>query len=147
MGNPETVTGGKTFPFFHSVRLKVRKTDVILGPTKDPIGIEVCYKAIKNKVGIPYREITTSIFFGKGFDQFRELVEVAIKKGVIQTSGAWAYIGRGTENELKWNGKTAAINWYREHLEEFEQLRTLVANATSAIPIEVAPTEDEEAYV
>ena len=60
MGNPETVTGGKTFPFFHSVRLKVRKTDVILGPTKDPIGIEVCYKAIKNKVGIPYREITVN---------------------------------------------------------------------------------------
>lgn len=148
MGNPETVTGGKTFPFFHSVRIKVRKTDVILGPNKDPIGIEVCYKSIKNKVGIPYREITTTIFFGKGFDEYRELVEVAVKKGVLTPSGAWTYLGKGTPDEMKWNGKVACINWYREHQTEFEQLRDLVINAQNnlAAVVDIAPPADEDAY-
>ncbi len=146
MGNPETVSGGKTFPFFHSTRIKVRKTDVILGPTKEPIGIEVCYKTIKNKVGIPYREITTSIFFGKGFDEYRELVEVALKKGALTASGAWTYLNRAAEGEMKWNGKAACIAWYREHPDEFDLLRQAVLNA-SVMPIDivVAPV-DEESY-
>jgi hypothetical protein len=132
--------------FFYSVRIRVSKVDTILSPkTKDPIGVEVRYQSIKNKVGIPYREITTSIFFGKGFDKYRETIEVAIKRGVLVSSGAWTYFARGTDKELKWNGKVNAINWYREveNSDHFQELQDLIKASSLVVEIDSIEPVDE----
>jgi hypothetical protein len=137
---------GKTLPFFHSVRIKLTKVDTILHPkTKDPIGVEVRYQTIKNKVGIPYREATTSIFFGKGFDEYRETIEVAYKRGVLTPAGAWTYFHRGQEDEMKWNGKQAAINWFREpeNSEAFNKLKEFIKTASLLVEIDSIEPVDE----
>lgn len=146
MGNPETVSGGNTMKFFHSVRIKVTKVDTILHPkTKDPIGVEVRYQSIKNKVGIPYREVVTSIFFGKGFDEYRENIEVAIKKNVLYSSGAWTYLNKGKEDELRWNGKAACISWYRdaENQSAYQHLCELIRTSSEVIDIDQIEPVDE----
>jgi recombination protein RecA len=146
MGNPETVSGGKTLPFFHSVRIKVRKTGPVV-VKEVAIGQEVEYKIIKNKVGVPFGVINTSLFFNVGFDAIRETIDVAYKVGTIYSSGAWAYVHKGTENEVRWNGKAACIQWYRDNPVEYAELHARTFAAVEIPKDIVIEPEDEDGQV
>lgn len=144
MGNPETVSGGKTLPFFHSVRLRIRRTNIIMDK-QQPIGQEVEIKVIKNKVGNPFGVIETSIFFGIGFDKYRETVEVALTNGVLEGAGAWTYWKRGTPDEVKWNGKAACIQHMRDNPTEFDELyKATMGSHEIKIDISLANETDED---
>lgn len=87
-GSPETTTGGRALKFFASVRLDVRRRDLIkVG--EEAIGHKLNVKAVKNKVGTPLHESLVSLVYGVGFDKSYDVVDYGVKRGVIEKSGAW----------------------------------------------------------
>lgn len=104
-GNPETTTGGNALKFYASVRLDIRRTGS-LKEGDENIGNEVRIRVIKNKVAPPFKEANTVILYGKGFDQDSELIDYAVKFGIINKAGAWysyngVNIGQGKANSIK----------------------------------------------
>jgi recombination protein RecA len=113
-GNPETTTGGNALKFYASVRLDIRR----IGQIKDrdePIGNQTRVKVVKNKVAPPFKQVEFDILYGEGISKVGELVDLGVKAGIIEKSGAWmSYggerIGQGRENTkeyLKANPKVA----------------------------------------
>ena len=101
-GNPETTTGGNALKFYSSVRLDIRR----IGAVKEGdevIGNETRVKVVKNKVSPPFKQTEFQILYGKGINHNGELVDLGVKHGLIDKSGAWyAYkgskIGQGKAN-------------------------------------------------
>ena len=101
-GNPETTTGGNALKFYSSVRLDIRR----IGAVKEGdevIGNETRDKVVKNKVSPPFKQTEFQILYGKGINHNGELVDLGVKHGLIDKSGAWyAYkgskIGQGKAN-------------------------------------------------
>ena len=101
-GNPETTTGGNALKFYSSVRLDIRR----IGAVKDGdevVGNETRVKVVKNKVSPPFRQTEFQILYGKGINRNGELVDLGVKHGLVDKSGAWyAYkgskIGQGKAN-------------------------------------------------
>jgi recombination protein RecA len=101
-GNPETTTGGNALKFYSSVRLDIRR----IGAVKEGdevVGNETRVKVVKNKVSPPFRQTEFQILYGKGINRNGELVDLGVKHGLVDKSGAWyAYkgskIGQGKAN-------------------------------------------------
>tara|TARA_Y100000992_G_scaffold123618_1_gene80982 strand:+ start:4549 stop:5583 length:1035 start_codon:yes stop_codon:yes gene_type:complete len=101
-GNPETTTGGNALKFYSSVRLDIRR----IGAVKDGdevVGNETRVKVVKNKVSPPFKQTEFQILYGKGINRFGELVDLGVKNGFVDKSGAWySYngnkIGQGKAN-------------------------------------------------
>ncbi len=100
-GNPETTTGGRALKFYSSVRLDVRRGDVIKSGD-DILGNEVKIKVVKNKVAPPFKTAIVEITYGKGINKEAELLELAVKFDIIHKTGSWfeyngEKIGQGKE--------------------------------------------------
>lgn len=87
-GSPETTSGGRALKFFASVRIDVRRKEAIT-EENTLVGHQIKLKAVKNKVGVPFRETIVNLYYHKGFDTNADLIEQAIKEGIIEQSGAW----------------------------------------------------------
>lgn len=103
-GPTETVTGGNALKFYASVRLDVRKVEVIKEGT-EVIGVRSRIKVVKNKVAPPFRETTVDIIFGQGISRESDLLDVAVGRGVIEKAGTWySYkeerIGQGRDDAV-----------------------------------------------
>jgi len=101
-GNPETTTGGNALKFYASVRLDIRRTGAIK-KGDEVIGNETRVKVVKNKVAPPFKQAEFEILYGEGISFYGELVDLGVKYGFIQKSGAWySYgdqkIGQGKDN-------------------------------------------------
>ncbi|MDR0949661.1 MAG: recombinase RecA [Lachnospiraceae bacterium] len=101
-GNPETTTGGRALKFYASVRLDVRKIEV-LKQGGEMIGNRTRVKVVKNKIAPPFKEAEFDIVFGEGISRVGDILDLAAGIDVIMKSGAWyAYngtkIGQGREN-------------------------------------------------
>jgi recombination protein RecA len=92
-GNPETTTGGKALKFYASVRLDIRRKEVIKEGDK-PVGAITRIKAVKNKCGTPFGETELTLIYGQGFSAELDLLEVAVERGVVEKSGAWYNFGK-----------------------------------------------------
>ncbi len=101
-GSPETTTGGNALKFYSSVRLDIRR----IGALKDRdevVGNATRVKVVKNKVAPPFKVIEFDIMYGEGISKMGELLDLGVKAGVVDKSGAWfSYgderIGQGREN-------------------------------------------------
>lgn len=85
-GNPEVTTGGRALRFFSSLRLDVRKTE-LLKEGNQVLGIKSKVTVVKNKMAPPFKSCFVDIFFDKGFDYFKEIVDFAIDYEVLTKSG------------------------------------------------------------
>ena len=101
-GNPETTTGGNALKFYSSVRLDIRRVGAVK-EGEEVVGNETRVKVVKNKVSPPFKKAEFQILYGRGINQYGELVDLGVKNGLIDKSGAWyAYkgnkIGQGKAN-------------------------------------------------
>ncbi|NTS78048.1 recombinase RecA [Catenovulum sp. SM1970] len=101
-GNPETTTGGNALKFYSSVRLDIRR----IGAVKEGdevVGSETRVKVVKNKVAPPFKQAEFQIMYGTGISKAGELLDLGVKQGLVEKSGAWySYngerIGQGKAN-------------------------------------------------
>ncbi|QJU58603.1 recombinase RecA [Sphingomonas sp. AP4-R1] len=101
-GNPETTTGGNALKFYASVRLDIRRTGQIKD-RDDIVGNTTRVKVVKNKVAPPFKQVEFDIMYGEGISKVGEILDLGVKAGVVEKSGAWfSYdsirIGQGREN-------------------------------------------------
>ncbi|MFT6401870.1 MAG: recombination protein RecA [Pseudohongiellaceae bacterium] len=112
-GSPETTTGGNALKFYSSVRLDIRR----IGSIKEGdevVGNETRVKVVKNKVAPPFRQTEFQIMYGKGIHRMGEVIDLGVKQGLIEKSGAWyAYqgekIGQGKKNVAVFLSENPAI--------------------------------------
>ncbi|PBN44260.1 recombinase RecA [Sphingobium sp. D43FB] len=113
-GNPETTTGGNALKFYASVRLEIRRTGQIKD-REDVVGNATKVKVVKNKVAPPFKQVEFDIMYGEGISKIGEILDLGVKAGIVEKSGAWfSYdsirIGQGRENSktfLKGNPELA----------------------------------------
>lgn len=121
-GSPETTPGGRALKFAASIRLDLRKKDTVRDG-QQTIGIHVLAKVAKNKLADPHRTAEFDIYFGKGIDTVRSLLDAAQQNEVVRKSGTWLYygdirLGQGTER---------ALEYLREHPEVMTEIRSKCA--------------------
>jgi recombination protein RecA len=112
-GNPETTTGGNALKFYASVRLDIRRTGAVK-EGEEVVGSETRVKVVKNKVAPPFKQAEFQILYGKGIYRMGEIIDLGVKLGLIEKSGAWyAYkgdkIGQGKANASKFLEDNSAI--------------------------------------
>lgn len=112
-GNPETTTGGNALKFYSSVRLDIRRTGTIKDGD-EVVGSETRVKVVKNKIAPPFKQAEFQIMYGTGIYRMGEVLELGVKVGLVEKSGAWyAYkgdkIGQGKANAAKFLGDNPEI--------------------------------------
>ena len=137
-GNPETTTGGNALKFYASVRMEIRRIGQIK-ERDEVVGNQTRVKVVKNKLAPPFRQVEFDIMYGEGISKIGELIDLGVKAGVVEKSGAWfshdsQRIGQGREN---------AKQFLRERPEMAEGIERKVrehsgqvANTMIAVPVE-----------
>lgn len=117
-GNPETTTGGNALKFYASVRIEIRRGAQIKDKD-ETIGNNTTVKIVKNKVAPPFRTVEFDIIYGEGISKTGELIDLGVKAGLIEKSGAWmSYKGE------RWQGRENARTFLRANpavADEIEQ--------------------------
>jgi recombination protein RecA len=144
-GNPETTTGGNALKFYSSVRLDIRR----IGAVKEGdevVGSDTRVKVVKNKVAPPFRQTEFAIMYGTGIFRQGEIIDLGVKEGLIDKSGAWyAYkgdkIGQGKANAARFLDENPEIA-----AELDAELRRRLLKVAGPVDAEAADaTEPEEA--
>ena len=140
-GNPETTTGGNALKFYASVRLDIRRTGQIKD-RDDIVGNTTRVKVVKNKVAPPFKQVEFDIMYGEGISKVGEILDLGVKAGLVEKSGAWfSYdsirIGQGRENS-----KT----YLRENPEVAERLERAIRGKTDKVAeaLMTGPTAEDD---
>ncbi len=112
-GSPETTTGGNALKFYASVRLDIRRTGAIK-KGDEVIGNETRVKVVKNKMAPPFKQAEFEILYGEGTSRLGEVIDLGVKAGLIEKSGAWyscsgTRIGQGKENARSYLKENAEL--------------------------------------
>ena len=141
-GNPETTTGGNALKFYASVRLDIRRTGQIKD-RDDIIGNATRVKVVKNKVAPPFKQVEFDIMYGEGVSKIGEILDLGVKAGLVEKSGAWfSYdsirIGQGREN---------AKTYLKENPEVCDRLEKAIRSRTEGLAEEMmaGPTDEDDA--
>ena len=147
-GSPETTTGGNALKFYSSVRLDIRR----IGSIKEGdevVGNETRVKVVKNKVAPPFRQAEFQIMYGKGIYHLGEVVDLGVKQGLVEKSGAWyAYkgekIGQGKKNAALYLKENPHI---AEEIELQIRAQLLGGDSKEAANSEETPANDDDVVV
>jgi recombination protein RecA len=141
-GSPETTSGGNALKFYASVRLDIRRTGQIK-QGEDIVGNTTRVKVVKNKVAAPFKQVEFDIMYGEGISKTGELLDLGVKAGIVEKSGAWfSYdsirIGQGRENSK---------SWLRQNPEMAAKLEAAIRGKTEEVAEEmmVGPDADDGA--
>jgi len=101
-GSPETTTGGNALKFYASIRLDIRRIGAIK-ERDEVVGNQTRVKVVKNKLAPPFKQVEFDIMYGAGISKTGELIDLGVKAGIVEKSGAWfSYdsqrLGQGREN-------------------------------------------------
>ncbi|RCL01718.1 MAG: recombination protein RecA [Candidatus Tokpelaia sp. JSC085] len=112
-GSPETTTGGNALKFYASIRLDIRRMGV-LKDHDEVIGNQTRVKIVKNKLAPPFKQVEFDIMYGEGVSKVGELIDLGVKAGMIEKSGAWfsyssQHLGQGRENAKKFLRKNPSV--------------------------------------
>ena len=149
-GNPEVTAGGRALKYYSSVRIDVRRIEGLKDSAGAFIGNRTRAKVVKNKVAPPFKEGEFDIMFGEGISKTGELLDLAVKLGFIQKSGAWFSYGETRLGQGRDNTKTY-LDEHKEMFAEVEklvrdnsaQLFTLKKGETMKRPASIDDAEDE----
>ncbi|MDE5832153.1 MAG: recombinase RecA [Desulfovibrio sp.] len=137
-GNPETTTGGNALKFYSSVRIDIRKTKT-LKDKEDAYGAITRAKVVKNKMAPPFRVAIFDIIFGEGISRAGELLDIALKAGIIEQSGSWFAFG----DEKLGQGREKIRALINENVELRNAIEEKVKEYLGLHPQEFTPAEDE----
>jgi recombination protein RecA len=127
-GSPETTPGGRALKFYSSVRIDIRRVNVIKDPAGKIVGSHVRTKIVKNKVAAPFAEAEWDIMYDVGIAKEGSLIDVASDLGVLEKKGSWlAFNG-----EMIGQGREAAKDFLRENPKKFEEIVTVVREKVAA---------------
>ena len=125
-GNPEVTTGGRALKYYASVRIDVRRVEGLKDSSGQFIGNHTRAKVVKNKVAPPFREAEFDIMFGEGISKLGEILDLGVKLGIVQKSGAWFNYGDMRLGQ----GRDNAKQFLKEHPEVAGEIEKIVrANA------------------
>jgi recombination protein RecA len=140
-GNPETTTGGNALKFYSSVRLDIRRTGQIK-ERDEVIGSETRVKVVKNKVAPPFKQVSFDIIYGEGVSKTGELIELGVKAGIIDKSGAWYAYG----SQKIGQGKEAARRFLKENKAVAHEIEDKIRGKSAQVADAMySPPTDEEA--
>ncbi len=139
-GNPETTTGGNALKFYSSVRLDIRRTGAVK-QGDEVVGNETRVKVVKNKVAPPFRQAEFQIMYGAGIYHTGEIIDLGVKEGLVDKSGAWyAYNG-----DKIGQGKANAAKYLEENPEIANEIETEIRNRLLATPVPAKKDEEDAA--
>jgi recombination protein RecA len=140
-GNPETTTGGNALKFYASVRLDIRRTGQIKD-RDDIVGNTTRVKVVKNKLAPPFKQVEFDIMYGEGVSKMGEILDLGVKAGLIEKSGAWfsfdsIRIGQGREN---------AKTYLKDNPEVAERLERSIRGKTDEVAeaLMAGPSAEDE---
>jgi recombination protein RecA len=142
-GNPETTTGGNALKFYASVRLDIRRIGQIK-EREEVVGNQTRVKVVKNKVAPPFKQVEFDIMYGEGISKTGELVDLGVKAGIVEKSGAWFSFG----GERIGQGRENTKAFLKEHPKVADQIEKAVRQNAGLIVdkmLQAAPEGDEAA--
>jgi recombination protein RecA len=137
-GSPETTSGGNALKFYASVRLDIRRIGAIK-EREEVVGNQTRVKVVKNKVAPPFKTVEFDIMYGEGVSKMGELVDLGVKAGIVEKSGAWfsfdsERIGQGREN---------AKTYLKEHPETAAKIERAIRQNAGLIASQILEGEPE----
>ncbi len=141
-GSPETTTGGNALKFYASVRLDIRRTGAIKD-REEVTGNQTRVKVVKNKLAPPFKQVEFDIMYGEGVSKTGELIDLGVKAGIVEKSGAWfSYnsqrLGQGRENAKQFMRSNPAV------AQEIESAIRANAGLIAEALLDVGPSADDE---
>jgi recombination protein RecA len=139
-GSPETTSGGNALKFYASVRLDIRRIGAIK-EREEVVGNQTRVKVVKNKVAPPFKQVEFDIMYGEGISKTGELVDLGVKAGIVEKSGAWfsfdsERIGQGREN---------AKAYLKEHPETAAKIERAIRQSAGLIAAQILGVASETA--
>ncbi len=137
-GNPETTTGGQALKFYASLRMEIRRIGQIK-ERDEVVGNQTRVKIVKNKLAPPFRQVEFDIMYGEGISKAGELIDLGVKAGVVEKSGAWfshdsQRIGQGREN---------AKQFLRDHPDIADRIEATIRDQSGVVANLMLATEEE----
>ncbi len=131
-GNPEITTGGRALKFYSSVRLDVRKGELIKANNEN-VGTRTKVKVVKNKVAPPFKVAEFDLMYGTGISKEGTLIDIGTSMDIINKSGAWySYNG-----ERMGQGKESAKAYLNEHPEVALEIDRIIRDTLAVGPKEI----------
>ncbi len=137
-GNPETTTGGNALKFYASLRLDIRRRDVLKEGT-EIIGNRVRVKVVKNKMAPPFKEVEFDVLYNEGISKMGDMIDVAIENDIIQKSGSWFSLG----GERIGQGRDSVKAYLKEYPDSYAHVENAVREklGISLTPMNTSSTD------
>ena len=140
-GNPETTTGGNALKFYASVRLDIRRTGQIKD-RDDIVGNATRVKVVKNKVAPPFKQVEFDIMYGQGISKVGEILDLGVKAGLVEKSGAWC----SYDSVRSGQGRENAKQYLLENPDVAQRIENAIRGKTDEVgeALMVGPGDDDE---